>query len=143
MQSKYHFRRYRLSQNHPFLVALVTEEIDSNGKTLISGGKISDDTINSALLISKNRIDLIVRIILPLSLKSLISSFGFTFSVSAGDTSLPLVLGIPKFNTLSLFTYGLASAYRFNEACASGLILGLICIITYSFATLQKKNHKN
>ena len=105
--------------------------------------KISDDTINSALLISKNRVDLIVRIILPLSLKSLISSFGFTFSVSAGDTSLPLVLGIPKFNTLSLFTYGLASAYRFNEACASGLILGLICIITYSFATLQKKNHKN
>ena len=37
MQSKYHFRRYRLSQNHPFKVALVTEEIDSNGKTLISG----------------------------------------------------------------------------------------------------------
>ena len=37
MQSKYHFRRYRLSQNHPFKVALVTEEIDSNGKILISG----------------------------------------------------------------------------------------------------------
>jgi len=37
MPSKYHFRRYRLSQNHPFLVALVTEETDSNGKVLISG----------------------------------------------------------------------------------------------------------
>ena len=37
MQSKYHFRRYRLSQNHPFLVALVTEEKDENGKVLISG----------------------------------------------------------------------------------------------------------
>ena len=37
MQSKYHFSRYRLSQNHPFLVALVTEKIDSTGKTLISG----------------------------------------------------------------------------------------------------------
>ena len=37
MPSKYHFRKYRLSQNHPFLVALVTEEADSDGKTLISG----------------------------------------------------------------------------------------------------------
>ena len=37
MPSKYHFRRYRLSQNDPFLVALVTEETDSNGKVLISG----------------------------------------------------------------------------------------------------------
>ena len=37
MASKYHFRKYRLSQNHPFLVALVTEENDENGKVLISG----------------------------------------------------------------------------------------------------------
>ena len=37
MQSKYHFRRYRLSQNQPFLVALVTELKDENGKVLISG----------------------------------------------------------------------------------------------------------
>ena len=37
MASKYHFRRYKLSQNHPFLVALITEEIDSDGKILISG----------------------------------------------------------------------------------------------------------
>ena len=37
MQPKYHFRRCRLSQNQPFKVALVTEEIDSDGKTLISG----------------------------------------------------------------------------------------------------------
>lgn len=34
--SKYHFRRYRLSQNHPFLVALVIEK-EENGKKLFSG----------------------------------------------------------------------------------------------------------
>ena len=37
MASKYHFRRYRLSKNHPFLVVLVIEETDSNGSLLISG----------------------------------------------------------------------------------------------------------
>lgn len=35
-RSKYHFRRYRLSQNHPFLVAVVFED-KVNGKTFISG----------------------------------------------------------------------------------------------------------
>ena len=37
MKSKYRFRKYRLSQNHPFLVAIVTKETDQNGKTYISG----------------------------------------------------------------------------------------------------------
>lgn len=35
--SKYHFRRYRKSLGHPFLVALVTETRDQDGKTLLSG----------------------------------------------------------------------------------------------------------
>ena len=34
---KYHFRYYRLSQYHPFLVAIVIESESENGKTLISG----------------------------------------------------------------------------------------------------------
>lgn len=34
---KYHFRYYRLSKNHPFLVALIVESEDSDGKALISG----------------------------------------------------------------------------------------------------------
>ena len=34
---KYHFRYYRLSNNHPFLVVLVLEEKRKNGKVLISG----------------------------------------------------------------------------------------------------------
>ena len=37
MTSKYHFRRYRPSKYHPFLVALITEEINENGKILVSG----------------------------------------------------------------------------------------------------------
>lgn len=35
--TKYHFRRYRLSQNHPFLVAVITESKDENGKVYLSG----------------------------------------------------------------------------------------------------------
>ena len=34
---KYHFRIYRTSINHPFIVVAITEEKNENGKLLISG----------------------------------------------------------------------------------------------------------
>ncbi len=34
---KYHFRYYRKSINHPFLVAIVIESKDNDGKALLSG----------------------------------------------------------------------------------------------------------
>ena len=34
---KYHFRYYRKSVNHPFLVAIVVESEDNNGKAKLSG----------------------------------------------------------------------------------------------------------
>lgn len=98
--------------------------------------KISSQTMDCARLISKNKIDMLFRVIIPLVKKSLLSAFGFCFAVSAGDTTLPLVLAIPKFDTLSLFTYRLAGAYRFNEACAAGMILGVFCIIVFTVSTL-------
>ena len=93
--------------------------------------KINRDTMDSALLFSRNKADIILRLLLPVGRKSLLSAFGFCFAVSAGDTTLPLVLAIPKFDTLSLFTYRLAGAYRFNEACAAGLILGILCAFVF------------
>lgn len=33
----YHFRRYRVAKCHPFLIVVVKETIDENGKTLLSG----------------------------------------------------------------------------------------------------------
>ena len=38
---KYHFRYYRKSINHPFLVALVMEQEDDEGKILISGFNVT------------------------------------------------------------------------------------------------------
>lgn len=34
---KYHFRKYKISQGHPFLVVIIKETKDENGKTLLSG----------------------------------------------------------------------------------------------------------
>ncbi|WP_407424918.1 ABC transporter permease subunit, partial [Treponema sp.] len=101
--------------------------------------KLPQETIDTARIFSTNPLHLLLRIYLPSSLRGILSAFGFCFAVSAGDTTLPLVMAIPNFNTLSLFTYRLAGSYRFHEACASGVILGLICMTVFALANKIKE----
>ena len=84
--------------------------------------------LNAARLLSADPLDCIFRIQLPLMRRALISAFGFCFAAASAEASLPLMLSVPHFETLALFTYRLAGAYRFNEACAAGCILGLLSI---------------
>ncbi len=104
--------------------------------------KIPARTIEAAKLISKNNAEVIFRIYMPIAKRGILSAFCFCFSISAGDTTLPLVLSIPKFDMLALFTYRLAGAYRFHEACASGILLGAICIFFFaiSMRVFEPKN---
>ena len=37
VKCKYHFRKYKVTQGHPFLVVVIKETTDENGKTLLSG----------------------------------------------------------------------------------------------------------
>jgi thiamine transport system permease protein len=101
--------------------------------------KIPGETIDAARILSHRKRDLIFRIYLPQSSRGILSALGFCFAVSAGDTTLPLVLALPKFSNLSLFTYRLASCYRFHEACAAGLILGFLCAAVFA-GTNRLKN---
>ena len=82
--------------------------------------------LNAARLLSADPLDCIFRIQLPLMRRALISTFGFCFAAASAEASLPLMLSVPHFETLALFTYRLAGAYRFNEACAAGSILGIL-----------------
>ena len=100
--------------------------------------KIHPETVDAARILGRKKSDLLLRIYLPQSWRGILSAAGFCFAASAGDTTLPLVLALPKFTTLSLFTYRLAGAYRFHEACASGLILGALCMGVFALANRLK-----
>lgn len=93
---------------------------------------IPQNIIDSARLLSRYKTDVIFKIMIPYCKKNIISSLGFCFAISAGDATLPLVLAIHKFDTLSLYTYRLAGSYRFGEACVCGLILGILCMTIFS-----------
>lgn len=102
--------------------------------------KIPEDLLNAADLLSRHFCSSLFRILIPYTWKGILSAFAFCFALSAGDASLPLVLSIPKFNTLALFTYRLAGSFKFAEASASGLLLGILCIAVFVLA--QKINSK-
>ena len=101
--------------------------------------KIPPQTLDAARLFAKHRYDTLLGLYLPCSARGLLSAAGFCFAISAGDTTLPLVLALPQFNTLSLFTYRLAGAYRFHEACAAGMLLATLCAVVFAVATAIKK----
>jgi len=62
---------------------------------------------------------------------SLLAAGAFAFAIAAGDLNVPIILGRGTFEPLPILLYRLASAYRFPEACAAGLLLGLITGIVF------------
>ncbi|MEE3314593.1 MAG: iron ABC transporter permease, partial [Treponema sp.] len=103
---------------------------------------VPGNVIDSARLFSQNPLDAIFRIVLPYSKRGILSAFGLSFAISCGDATLPLVLGVHGFDTLSLFTYRLAGAYRFSQASASGLLLGVLCSLVFALSKINFKNRR-
>lgn len=109
-------------------------------RQIIAGmDKIPRLQIEAARCLSFNPLDQIFRLYIPVCKKNILSALGFTFAISCGDTTLPLVLAIPKLETLSLYTYKLAGSYRFNEACACGVILALITVPVFILTSKKEK----
>ena len=109
---------------------------------------IPAETTEAARVLSADGLYRVFSVYLPMAKRSLASAFGFCFAASCGDTSLPLVLGIPGFDTLSLYTYRLAGSYRFREACACGLVLAGLAILVFALTaggsspTYKKKDSR-
>lgn len=91
--------------------------------------RITEDTQRAAILLSKNKLDVLFRIYLPSCKKMLLSAFCYSFAICIGDTTMPLVLSIQGFNNLALYTYRLSSSYRFYGACTCGVLLTVVCLI--------------
>lgn len=94
--------------------------------------RITNETDAAARLLSRNTMDSIFRIYLPACRPVLISAFAYCFAMSLGDATMPLVLSIRNFDTLALYTYKLAGAYRFTQACTCGGIVAAISMLIFA-----------
>ena len=99
--------------------------------------QLTDDTQNAAFILSRGGMDCSLRFYLPSCRRVMFTAFFYCFAMSIGDATLPLVLAIPNFSTLALYTYRLAGAFRFNQACACSIVIILLGAINVIF--LRKK----
>jgi len=81
----------------------------------------------------------LIRVDAAAILPSIASAAGFAFSITMGDVNIPLVLGGGRYETLPLLLYRLTSSYRFNEACAAGIVLALFTSIVFF---LKERSHE-
>ena len=93
--------------------------------------QLSSDTQNAAFILSRGRFDCAMRFYLPSCRRVIFTAFCYCFAVSLGDATLPLVLAIPNFSTLALYTYRLAGAFRFNQACACALVMIILGVMPF------------
>lgn len=98
--------------------------------------KITKETQNAALLLSKNKMNMLLRIYLPTCKNVIVSSFCLNFAICIGDTTIPLVLSIRGFSNLALQTYRLSGSYRFNGASACAVLIIMSGIIFSLLVTL-------
>lgn len=91
--------------------------------------RITNETQRAAIMLSKNKLDVLFRIYMPSCKNMLFSAFCYSFAICIGDTTMPLVLSIKGFNNLALYTYRLSSSYRFYAASTCGVLLTVLCLI--------------
>ncbi len=124
-----------MPQGRPFMLAFAQSALSwPLAFRQISAGldSIPTATTEAARVFSPDSLYRVFSVYLPMALPNIASAFGFCFAASCGDTALPLVLALPGFDTLALYTYRLAGSYRFREACACGLALAAITIPVFA-----------
>ena len=85
--------------------------------------RIPKNLTEAALLVSESKTSVFFRIVLPICKRGIAQAAAFTFAMSAGDATLPLILNLSNFSNLSLLLFGYSSSYRFSESAVTATVL--------------------
>lgn len=96
--------------------------------------------VEAARTLGANRLRAGLSVELPAIWPALASALAFAFASAAGDVNVPLLLGKDDFQPLPLLLYRLTSSYRLPEACAVGVLLGLLVSLVFFAKELPKKD---
>ncbi len=80
----------------------------------------------AARTLGSSRLGAALKVRLPMAAPALGSGFALAFAMSSGDANALIAAPVSGFETLALYLYRLAGAYRFDEACAAAVILAVI-----------------
>jgi len=88
---------------------------------------IPSNILNAALVSGANPLRGLFTTVLPLSIRSVRSAWGFAAAISMGELNAGMMLGVEGWETLPLYIYRAVAAYRFGNASAAGTLLILGC----------------
>jgi thiamine transport system permease protein len=78
---------------------------------------------------------------LPIASGRLRSAWAFAAAISLGELNAVMMLGMEGWETLPLFIYRAAGAYRYGAACAAGTLLILCCALLFLLSDLGRSRH--
>jgi thiamine transport system permease protein len=101
---------------------------------------LPSNILNAALLSGAAPLRSLRTIALPNSLPRLRSAWGFAAALSLGELNTVMMLGMERWETLPLYIYRAAGAYRYGTACAGGTLL-LLCFAACLLLSEWKGKH--
>ncbi|MCL2093057.1 MAG: iron ABC transporter permease [Treponema sp.] len=99
------------------------------------------NTLNAAMVFGAGPLKAFFGTALPLSLKQVRSAWGFAAALSLGELNAVMMLGMEGWETLPLFIYRAAGAYRYGIACAAGTLLILCCAGAFILSDMGAKRY--
>ncbi len=129
---------YRSSQANPGTVILIIALAHSvTGYPFIMRGlssfyqRQSANVFHAAAICGASPLKVFFSVDLPVLRPAVLSSVVFAFGLSAGEFNMALILSGGKTATIPVMMYRLISAYRFNAACAYGVLLIAVSVVLF------------
>ncbi|MDR2481562.1 MAG: ABC transporter permease subunit [Spirochaetaceae bacterium] len=85
------------------------------------------NTLAAAAVFGANPLRRILQIGIPLCSQGIRTAWAFSACISLGEFNALIMLGIDSWETLPLYIYRAAAAYRYGAASSAGVILILLC----------------
>ncbi|MDR2731097.1 MAG: iron ABC transporter permease [Treponema sp.] len=99
------------------------------------------NTLNAAAVFGADPLRGLLTTALPLSLPRVRSAWGFAAALSIGELNAVMMLGMEGWETLPLYIYRAAAAYRYGTACAAATLLILCCAACFLFSETGRKKY--
>ncbi len=94
--------------------------------------KIQGNVLDAAATLGSSTADRARRVDLPLAARGIASGAAFAFALSVGDAGSLILASPGGAPPLALLMYRLAGSYRFNEACAAGVLMALLGSLAFA-----------
>lgn len=103
--------------------------------------RIPDNLINCSYTLGATDQHTFFHIEIPLIKSAIFTAMVFAFAISMGEINATLILSSGNITTIPVLMFRLIGSYRFQDACALGTILIIVCFFVFLIKELMQRRH--